>query len=187
MHMNSNRKIDFPRLRELTNGRGADVLAHYGLAPIGAGDQVRITCPFHAGGQEQHPSCSFNLGTGLWKCHAGGGPGSEGGNLVDFVWRMETRNGATVSVRAAGHELAAICGIEAPTVDGRASGPGSGAQTRQGGRSAGVGGRTRETPSPGPNASAGQPGGERGAALARAGNAAPAEVRNKPLGFALTL
>src|SRR5918911_3071501 len=134
MHMHTNRKIAFPKLRELTPPYTPTVLTFYGITWIGSGDQVRITCPFHAGGQEKHPSCSFNLRTGLWKCHAAGCPGSDGGNLVDFVWRMETRNGATVSIRQAGYKLAAICGIEAPTIargNGSGNGPGNGSGTRQ--------------------------------------------------------
>src|SRR5690242_20401071 len=151
MHMNTNRRIDFARLREVTAPYSPTVLTFYGLTPVGSGEQVRITCPFHAGGEEKHPSCSFNLRTGLWKCHAGGCPGNEGGNLVEFVHRMETRNGAVVSILVAGHKLAGVCGIEAPTI-GRAVGSGSAPQTRQEGRTAGVSAQTEKPASPRPSA-----------------------------------
>ena len=124
--LDTNRRIDFKALREQTAGRFRDVLALYGLSPVGSGDQVRIHCPFHS--PDLHPSCSVNLAQGLWNCHAGCGSG----NLLEFVHRMETRDGSTVSIRAAGHKLAAICGIEAPAADGK----GNGAQTRQEGRRA---------------------------------------------------
>ena len=120
--MTTNRRIDFKALREQTGGRFRDVLAFYGLSPVGSGDQQRVRCPFH---DDEHPSCSVNLAQGLWNCHAGCGSG----NLLDFVHRMETKDGATVSIREAGHKLAAVCGIEAPIRDG--------AQTRQEGPSAG--------------------------------------------------
>src|SRR4051812_18947007 len=175
--MDTNRRIDFKALREQTSGRARDVLAFYGLAPVGSGDQVRITCPFHAGGQEKHPSCSVNLAEGLWHCHAGGCPGSDGGNLLELVHRMETKDGATVSIRAAGHKLAAICGIEAPAADGR----GNGAQTRQEGR---TGAPTKRAASPTPT-------GQKRAVAApgRESGAVPKADRpqNKPLGFELTL
>src|SRR4051794_15678675 len=118
--MNTNRRIDFKALREQTGGRFRDVLAFYGLSPVGSGDQARVRCPFH---EDEHPSCSVNLAQGLWNCHAGCGSG----NLLEFVHRMETRDGSTVSIREAGHKLAAICGIEAPAADGQ----GNGAATRQ--------------------------------------------------------
>ena len=40
--MTTNRRIDFKALREQTGGRFRDVLAFYGLTPVGAGDQQRI-------------------------------------------------------------------------------------------------------------------------------------------------
>ena len=121
--MTTNRRIDFKALREQTGGRFRDVLAFYGLSLVGSGDQQRVRCPFH---DDEHPSCSVKLAQGLWNCHAGCGSG----NLLDFVHRMETKDGATVSIREAGHKLAAVCGIEAPLKGGPGNGPG----TRQEGR-----------------------------------------------------
>src|SRR5437764_14911388 len=40
--MDTNRRIDFKDLKERTKGGFPAVLAHYGLAPIGSGDQVRV-------------------------------------------------------------------------------------------------------------------------------------------------
>src|SRR4051812_19610318 len=117
-HMNPNRRIDFKDLRARTTGEFPAVLTHYGLSPVGSGDQQRIRCPFH---DDEHPSCSVNLAQGLWNCHAGCGSG----NLLDFVHRVETKDGATVSIREAGHKLAAVCGIEAPIKGGPGNGPGA--------------------------------------------------------------
>src|SRR5947209_17309881 len=119
-HMQRDQRIDFKDLRARTAGEFRTVLAHYGLPPVGSGDQQRICCPFHA---DEHPSCSVNLAQGLWNCHAGCGSG----NLLDFVHRVETKDGATVSIREAGHKLAAVCGIEAPLKGG----PANGSRTRQ--------------------------------------------------------
>src|SRR4051812_8093923 len=124
MHMNANQRIDFQDLRARTVSEFPAVLTHYGLSPVGSGDQQRISCPFH---DDEHPSCSVNLAQGLWNCHAGCGSG----NLLEFVHRIETRDGSTISIRAAGHKLAAICGIEAPAAAGQASGQGNGSGTRQ--------------------------------------------------------
>ncbi len=41
--MDTNRRIDFKALREQTSGRFPDVLAFYGLSPVGSGDQVMCT------------------------------------------------------------------------------------------------------------------------------------------------
>ena len=140
--MTTNRRIDFKALREQTGGRFRDVLAFYGLSLVGSGDQQRVRCPFH---DDEHPSCSVNLAQGLWNCHAGCGSG----NLLDFVHRMETKDGATVSIREAGHKLAAVCGIEAPIKGGPGNGPGTRQEGRTGAPAKGMalpprlGGRTR--------------------------------------------
>jgi DNA primase len=88
------------------------------------------------------------------------------GNVLDFVHRMETKNGATVSLRQAGLTLASICGIG---VDG--------SERRQEPRRASTTKETAFPPSQGQNGAPGQPECER--------EALPA--RNKPLGFRLTL
>ena len=41
------------------------VLAHFGLKPIGKGDQVKIRCPCR---DDAEPSCSVNLANGLFHC-----------------------------------------------------------------------------------------------------------------------
>ena len=85
------------------------VLVHYGLK--GAGQplpcQSKISCPFH---EDAEPSCSINRSQRVFHCF---GCGAEG-NVLDFVHRMETGNGATVSLREAAVKLAGICGIELP-------------------------------------------------------------------------
>ena len=81
------------------------VLAHYGLAIVGQGDQAKILCPFH---EDARPSCSVNLQKGLWHCFAC----QASGNLLDFVHRLETRDGATISLRQAGLKLAEISGVD---------------------------------------------------------------------------
>ena len=103
--MGDNRRVDFEKIKAAADF-GA-VLAHYGLGPIGRGRQIKLRCPFH---DDERPSCSVNLDKGLFHCHAGGCGAS--GNVLDFVHRMENRDGEAVSLRAAGLRLAGICGIE---------------------------------------------------------------------------
>jgi DNA primase len=117
-----------------------------------------VLCPFH----DERPSCSVNLAKCLFhcfSCHAKG-------NVLDFVHRMETRDGATVSLRQAGLTLASICGIG---VDG--------SERRQEPRRARAAKETATLPSRGQNGAPGQP--------ERECEAVP--TRNKPLGFRLTL
>ena len=101
------------------------VLSHYGLTPVGQGDQVKIRCPFH---DDERPSCSVNLAKKLFHCF-----GCDlKGNVLYFVHRMEAlhaADGATVSLRQAGWKLAEICGVP-PTSSQKAS------ETRQEPRSA---------------------------------------------------
>ena len=80
------------------------VLHHYGLTVVSSGDQAKVRCPFH---DDERPSCSVNLAKGLWHCFAC----HASGNVLDFVHRMETREGETVSLRQAGLHLAEICGL----------------------------------------------------------------------------
>src|SRR5690349_21888953 len=105
MYMHTKGKVDFKALRVQTAHCFPLVLAHYGLSPVGSGDQLRISCPWH---EDQHPSCSLNIEKGVWKCHAGCGDG----NLLEFVHRMETKEGAIVTIREAGLTLASICGLD---------------------------------------------------------------------------
>jgi DNA primase len=176
MHMYTNSKVDFKALRAQTAHCFPLVLAHYGLSPVGSGDQLRISCPWH---DDEHPSCSLNTEKGVWKCHAG----CSEGNLLEFVHRMETKDGAVVSFLAAGRKLASICRIDVPTIAGRQNAP----QTRQDGRSTGVDGKTGEPSSHRANAPERPVLAEIGAVPARAGTEAKAEVRNKPLGFVLSV
>src|SRR5688572_18735100 len=97
-------RVDFEVIKA-----GADfrtVLAHYGLETVGQGSQTKVRCPFH---DDQRPSCSVNLEKRLYHCHAGS-CGAKG-NVLEFVHRMETKNGATTSLRQAAEKLATICSI----------------------------------------------------------------------------
>ena len=89
------------------------VLAHYGLELLGQGEQAKIRCPFH---DDDRPSCSVNLERRVFKCHAGSCGLS--GSALEFVHRMEARDGQTVSLREAAVKLASICGIELGRGDG---------------------------------------------------------------------
>ena len=91
------------------------VLTHYGLKLVGSGEQAKMLCPFH---DDERPSCSVNLGKGLWHCFRGCGAG----NVLDFVHRMETKDGATVSLRQAALKLAELSGVnlgDRKAVEGR--------------------------------------------------------------------
>jgi DNA primase len=161
--MVDNRHVDFKEVKDRADFRA--VLAHYGITPIGQHDQTKIRCPFH---DDAKPSCSVHLGKGLWRCHTGCGSG----NVLDFVHRMEIRDGATVTLRQAGLTLAAIRG-ERPGGDGTAH------QSRQEGRTAAGKGKAAQTRTARPDA-------------APAGREAddPGQAKTKPnkaLGFALTL
>ena len=72
---------------------------------VGQGDQAKIRCPFH---DDRDPSCSVNLAKGVFNCHAC----HHAGNVLDFVHRMETRDGTKASLRQVGILIAEICGIE---------------------------------------------------------------------------
>jgi DNA primase len=97
-------RVNFDGLKARADFR--QVLSHYGLRPVGQGDQVKVLCPFH---DDERPSCSVNLADGVFHCF--GGSCQAKGNVLEFVHRMETRDGATVSLRQAGIRLAEICGI----------------------------------------------------------------------------
>ena len=100
--MAKSHRIDFDDLKARSDFR--TVLVHYGLTIAGSGEQAKVLCPFH---DDERPSCSVNLAKGLWHCFRGCGAG----NVLDFVHRMETRDGATVSLRQAAERLAAISGV----------------------------------------------------------------------------
>src|SRR4051794_10076556 len=165
--MVKNYRVDFEAIKARADFRA--VLAHYGLALLGQGEQAKVRCPFH---DDERPSCSVNLEKGLFHCHAGGCGAS--GNVLEFVHRMEARDGATVSLREAAVTLAKLCGIDLGGEDGQ--------KRRQEGRG-----------EPSPKAAASVPsragnGAERGSGR-RETAAADAAVPtcNKPLGFRLTL
>src|SRR5919202_3427974 len=98
-------RVDFEMIKARSDFRA--VLAHYGLALLGHGEQAKVRCPFH---DDERPSCSVNLERRIFDCHAGSCGVS--GNVLEFVHRMETRDGQTVSLREAAVKLAGICGIE---------------------------------------------------------------------------
>jgi hypothetical protein len=99
--MADNRRVDFRDIRRRADFRA--VLAHYGLPPVGKGDQVKIRCPFHP---DEEPSCSVNLAKRLFHCFAC----RAAGDALEFVHRMEARDGSPVTLRQAGVTLAGICG-----------------------------------------------------------------------------
>src|SRR5215218_3476056 len=106
-------RIDFEDLKARADFRA--VLLHYRLALVGQGDQAKVLCPFH---DDERPSCSVNLVKGLWHCFRGCGAG----NVLDFVHRMETKDGATVSLRQAALKLAELSGVnlgDRKAVEGR--------------------------------------------------------------------
>src|SRR5215210_1463608 len=157
--MSTNRRIDFDDLRARADFRV--VLAHYQLAPIGQGDQAKLPCPFH---DDDRPSCSVNLGKGLWHCFAGCGAG----NVLDFVHRMECRDGTAVSIRKAGERLAEICHLELKAPPGRQAGRRDAMETRTA-----------------PNTAEGPKRAATGPEAAR--SAVPVPEANRPLHFGLTL
>ena len=97
-------RVNFDELKAQADFRL--VLAHYGLALSGEGEQAKVLCPFH---DDVKPSCSVNLALGVWHCFACHAKG----NVLEFVHRMEAQraNGTTVSLRQAGLALASICGL----------------------------------------------------------------------------
>lgn len=108
--MPDTRRVDFADLRKRADFRA--VLAHYGLKPVGRGDQLKICCPFH---DDHEPSCSVNLAKRAFHCF---GCAAEG-NVLEFVHRMENRDGGTVTLREAAILLAEISGIELPAGERR--------------------------------------------------------------------
>jgi DNA primase len=100
--MTTSGRVDFAALKTQADFR--KVLAHYGLRPVGQGDQLKLLCPFH---DEGKPSCSINVAEGIFHCFGC----AASGNVLEFVQRMETLDGAAVSIREAGIRLAAICGL----------------------------------------------------------------------------
>src|SRR3954449_10375287 len=107
--MTGNRRVDFNDLRRRADFRA--ILAHYGLNPVGKGDQVKVQCPFHP---DEEPSCSVNLGKRIYHCFAC----QAAGDVLEFVHRMENRNGEAVTLRRAGILLAEVSGIELPGGNG---------------------------------------------------------------------
>jgi DNA primase len=101
--MPDDRHVDFQDITSRADFRA--ILAHYGITPIGKKDQAKIRRPFH---DDHDPSCSVNLGKGLFNCRAC----HHAGNVLDFVHRMETKDGTKASLRQVGLLIADICGIE---------------------------------------------------------------------------
>jgi DNA primase len=101
--MPDTRRVDFQDIKSRADFRA--ILAHYHIAVVGQGDQAKIRCPFH---DDHDPSCSVNLVKGVFNCHAC----HHAGNVLDFVHRMETKDGTKASLRQVGLLIAQICGIE---------------------------------------------------------------------------
>ena len=99
---------------------------------------MKIRCPFHP---DEDPSCSVNLGKRVYHCFAC----QAAGNVLEFVHRMENRDGQAVTLRQAGILLADICGIDLGGASGR-----EGVQKPHGGAKKG---KTAETTSPRPEPS----------------------------------
>src|SRR3954465_7263393 len=110
--MVKNYRVDFEAIKARADFRA--VLAHYGIALLGQGEQAKIRCPFH---DDERPSCSVNLERRIFHCHAGSCGIS--GNALEFVHRMETRDGQTVSLKDAAVKLATICGVDLGRENGR--------------------------------------------------------------------
>src|SRR3954471_17778858 len=110
--MVKNYRVDFEAIKARADFRA--VLAHYGIALLGQGEQAKARCPFH---DDERPSCSVNLERRIFHCHAGSCGVS--GNVLEFVHRMETKDGEIVSLREAAVKLAGICGIELDQGSGR--------------------------------------------------------------------
>lgn len=68
-------------------------------SPLKDGEEVQAHCPFH---DDQHPSLSINLTTGLWHCHACG----EGGDVFKFYMKKHS-----LSFKDALKEMAEKAGI----------------------------------------------------------------------------
>ncbi len=89
-------RVNFDDLKARADFR--TVLRHYGITPVGSGEQIKILCPFH---DDERPSCSVNFDKKLFHCFSC----NLSGNVLDFVHRMEAihaTDGATVSLRQAG-------------------------------------------------------------------------------------
>jgi DNA primase len=133
---------------------------------------VKIRCPFHP---DEEPSCSVNLAKRLFPCFSC----RAAGNALEFVHRMEARDGSPVTLRQAGVTLAGICG-ERPAGGGEAKAH----QGRLEGRGKAVEGGTAQAPPAGPPA---RPGAPAGRGEGDPGQEEKAKRNNKPLGFALPL
>jgi DNA primase len=156
-------RVNFDDLKARADFRA--VLLHYRINLFGLGDQAKVHCPFH---DDERPSCSVNLAEGLFHCF-----GCQAkGNVLEFVHRLETRDGEAVSLRLAGVRLAEICGID---VNGSAS-------RRQEPHREATAKKTAVPPSGRQNRAVGVPERQETAS----GNSTE-PTRNKPLGFRLTL
>ena len=84
------------------------VLAHYGIATNGSGDQVKALCPLH----DDERRASRSASPKVFHCFAPNCPAHEGGDILDFVHLIETHRGTTTSLRQAGDQLANMCGLD---------------------------------------------------------------------------
>ena len=110
--MTKSYRVDFEAIKAGSDFRL--VLVRYGLMarqqPMP--DQSKIRCPFH---KDAEPSCSINRAQRVFHCF---GCGAQG-NVLDFVQRMETKDGAAVSLKEAAIKLARICYIGLPGEEAR--------------------------------------------------------------------
>lgn len=97
--------VDFQHVRG--NADMVAVLAHYGIALTGAGDQKIGLCPFHT---DTRPSLNVNIKKRVFNCFVCG----EGGNVIDFVERVDPE---VQNVRRAALLVASLSNIAA-TLEG---------------------------------------------------------------------
>jgi DNA primase len=96
--------VDFKTVRE--HLKFQDVLSHYGIAPHGAGDQIKVICPFH---DDNKPSCGVNIVKHVYNCFAC----DAGGNALDFIAHMEGLDPSkTTDLRKAAFIAAETFGID---------------------------------------------------------------------------
>src|SRR5512143_2830351 len=96
--------IDLPAVKAAADFER--ILAHYGVALLGTGDQRRALCPFHA---ETKPSFKVNVRRKLFHCFGC----NRHGNVLDFVMQKEEAKEPRAATR-----IAEICGFALPTKNG---------------------------------------------------------------------
>ena len=104
--MADNRRVDFKDLRQRADFRA--ILAHYGLKPVGNGDQLKIRCPFHRRSRAQLLGEPDQAGLPLLRLR-------DRGQRARLRAPARNRGGqGTVTIRQAALKLAEISGIELP-------------------------------------------------------------------------